>query len=135
MATSVRGLAEVVIFVEDVGRSLVFYRDVLGLNVMAQPDARGAVFLQAGPASLECPQQIVLVPRPRDAPAPGSQRTQRVLHHIGVEIAAEDFERERTRLEQLGFDVRLGKHPFLPLRGMYIDDPDGNEVELIAAKR
>jgi len=34
----------------------------------------------------------------------------------------------------LGFDVRLGEHPFLPLKGMYLDDPDGNEVELIAMK-
>jgi len=131
---AVRGLAEIVVFVSDVERALGFYRDVLGLPVMAQPDARGAVFLQAGPAAVSCPQQIVLVPRPKDAPAPGPARTQRVLHHIGVEIAPEAFDGERERLAGLGFDVRLGEHPFLPLRGMYIDDPDGNEVELIAAK-
>jgi hypothetical protein len=34
----------------------------------------------------------------------------------------------------LRYDVRLGEHPFLPVRGMYIDDPDGNEVDLIATK-
>lgn len=135
MVTAVRGLAEIVLFVEDVERALGFYRDVLGLDVMARPDSRGAVFLLAGAPNVECPQQVVLVPRPKDAPAPGPQRTERVLHHIGVEIEPDAFDRERERLAGLGYDVRLGEHPFLPLRGMYIDDPDGNEVELIAAKR
>jgi hypothetical protein len=36
-------------------------------------------------------------------------------------------------LQTLGFDVRFGEHPFLALKGMYVDDPDGNEVELIAS--
>jgi hypothetical protein len=49
-------------------------------------------------------------------------------------VAPEDFETERTRLEGLGLEVRFGEHPFLPLKGMYIDDPDGNEVELISAR-
>jgi hypothetical protein len=31
----------------------------------------------------------------------------------------------------MGFAVRFGEHPFLPLKGMYVDDPDGNEVELM----
>ena len=56
------------------------------------------------------------------------------MHHLGLEVGEEDFEAERKRLEGLGFDVRYGEHPFLPLKGMYIDDPDGNEVELISAR-
>ena len=61
-----------------------------------------------------------------------SQPDHGFLHHVGLEVAAQDFEQERERLQSLGFEVRLGEHPFLPLRGLYIDDPDGNEVELIA---
>lgn len=127
----IRGLTELVIWVRDMEKALHFYRDVLGLSVMSPPDFRGAVFLQVGePATI--PQQIVLVPLPKDAPDVSPERTQRALHHIGLELAPEEFEGERERLEGLGFDVRLGEHPFLSLRGMYIDDPDGNEVELIA---
>jgi len=37
-------------------------------------------------------------------------------------------------LEGLGIQPRFGEHPFLPLKGMYIDDPDGNEVEIIARR-
>ena len=128
----IRGLTELVIWVRDMEKALHFYRDVLGLAVMSPPDFRGAVFLQVG-ESAGIPQQIVLVPLPKDAPGASAERTQRALHHVGVEIAPQEFERERERLESLGFEVRLGEHPFLPLRGMYIDDPDGNEVELIAS--
>lgn len=130
----IRGLTEIVLFVHDMERSLQFYRDTLGMKVLAAPDARGAVFLQAGEDGVEVPQQLVLVPLPAGAPSFPAERPQRPLHHIGLEIPAEQFDQERARLAGLGFDVRLGEHPFLPLRGMYIDDPDGNEVELIAKK-
>ncbi len=130
--SKIRGLTELVIWVRDMEKALYFYRDVLGLGVMSPPDFRGAVFLQVG-ESRDIPQQIVLVPLPKDAAGAPAERTQRALHHVGLEIAPGEFESERERLVGLGFDVRLGEHPFLPLSGMYIDDPDGNEVELITA--
>lgn len=128
----IRGLTEVVLFVSDIDTSLRFYRDLLGLKVMSSPDSRGAVFLQVGEQGPNAPQQIVLVPRPSGAPSFPTDRVRRPLHHLGLEVAAEDFETERERLQGLGIEVRFGEHPFLPLRGMYLDDPDGNEVELIA---
>ena len=132
--SKIRGIAEVVIWVRDMERALHFYRDVLGLTVMSPPDFRGALFLQAGEAAVTCPQQIVLVPLPAGSPEFPSDRSQRTMHHLGLELAPGEFEGERGRLEGLGFEVRLGEHPFLPLRGMYIDDPDGNEVEIIARR-
>jgi len=131
--SEIRGLTEVVIWVHNLEKSLHFYRDLLGLTVMSPPDFRGAVFLQAGQSQVGAPQQIVLVPLPQDAPAFPGERTQRPLHHIGIELAPEDFEAESDRLQSLGFEVRFGDHPFLALKGMYVDDPDGNEVELIAS--
>ena len=132
--TKIRGLGEVVIWVHDMEKALKFYNEALGLKVMSPPDFRGAIFLQAGEPALSCPQQIVLVPLPSGAPAFPGERTQRTMHHLGLAVAAEDFEAERERLQGLGYEVRFGEHPFLPLKGMYLDDPDGNEVELIAAR-
>ena len=132
--SKIRGLTEVVIWVHDMEKSLHFYRDLLGLTVMSPADFRGAVFLQAGQPAVSVPQQIVLVPLPEGAPAFPGERRQRPLHHIGIEMAPEDFETERDRLQNLGFEVRFGEHPFLPLKGMYLDDPDGNEIELIVGK-
>ena len=132
--SKIRGLTEVVIMVQDMEKSLQFYRDLLGMRVLAQPDARGAVFLHAGDPEATVPQQVVLVPRPASAPPLPADRAQRVLHHIGVELAPEDFDSERERLQSQGMEVRYGEHPFLPLKGLYIDDPDGNEVELITTR-
>ena len=35
------------------------------------------------------------------------------------------------RLKELGYEIRYGQHPVIPSRTMYVDDPDGNEVEFI----
>jgi catechol 2,3-dioxygenase-like lactoylglutathione lyase family enzyme len=128
------GLAEIVIWAHDMEKSLEFYRETLGLTPMFPPDIRGAIFLQAGPEVVACPQHLVLVPLPESAPAFPSERTERVMHHFGVEVSQEDFDAERTRLQGMGVDVRFGEHPFLQLRGMYIDDPDSNEVEIISRR-
>ena len=131
---AVRGLGEVVLFVHDMERSLAFYRDLLGLSVMAQPDKRGAIFLELGKHADGMPHQIVLVPLPPDSAGFPSERDKRPLHHLGLELGAADFDSERDRLRAAGVEPRFGEHPFLPLRGMYLDDPDGNEVELIGPK-
>jgi catechol 2,3-dioxygenase-like lactoylglutathione lyase family enzyme len=129
-----RGLAEVVLMVGSVEKSLAFYRDVLGLTVISPPDLKGPVFLQIGEPSLKVPAQIVLAPRPADAPQQPADRRFRSVHHIGIELAPEDFEAERQRLHGLGFALRSGEHPFLAVQAIYLDDPDGNEVELVAGR-
>jgi catechol 2,3-dioxygenase-like lactoylglutathione lyase family enzyme len=132
MASAVRGLAEVVLMVKDVSAALHFYKDVLGMEVISPPGMQGPVFLRVGPAGPGVPAQIVLVPRPPTAPGLPEDRRLRSVHHIGLEIAATDLAAERARLEGLGFTVRTGQHPFLPVEAIYVDDPDGNEVELVA---
>ena len=132
--SKIRGLTEVAVSVHDMEKSLHFYRDVLGLRVMSPPDFRGAVFLQVGQQPDSVPQQLVLVPLPEGTAAFPAERFRRPLHHFGIEMAPDDFENERDRLQGLGFEVRFGEHPFLPLKGMYVDDPDGNEIELIAVR-
>ncbi|MGH8245622.1 MAG: VOC family protein [Gammaproteobacteria bacterium] len=132
--SKIRGLAEIVIWTHDMEKSLNFYRDVLGLEPMFLPDIRGAVFLQAGPEVVDCPQHVVLVPLPEGAPAFPSERSLRTMHHLGLEMSQEDWDSERNRLEGMGIDLRYGEHPYLPLRGMYLDDPDGNEVEIISRR-
>jgi catechol 2,3-dioxygenase-like lactoylglutathione lyase family enzyme len=122
-----RGLVEVVLVVEDVDRSLAFYRDALGLEPISPP-ALPVKFLRIGPERAGVPQQVVLVPRSMLADQPLART--RALHHIGLEVAADDYDRERERLAKLGFEIRGGEHPFLPVDAFYLDDPDGNEVEI-----
>jgi catechol 2,3-dioxygenase len=124
---AIRGLVEVVLVVEDIDRSVAFYRDTLGLEAISPPEMP-VKFLRVGAAQVGVPQQVVLIPRSMTAAEP-LVRTRR-LHHIGLEVAADDYERERDRLAALGFEIRGGEHPFMPVEAFYLDDPDGNEIEI-----
>lgn len=125
---AITGLAEVVLNVHDLNASLAFYRDLLGLTVLNPPDVRAPVFLRAGETA-GLPAMLVLVPLPADAAAFAQPRT---LHHLALVVAAAEFDTAEQALRAAGYEVRTGKHPVVPSRTMYIDDPDGNEVELIA---
>lgn len=127
----IEGLAEVVLNVHDMARSLAFYRDLLGLMVISPPERTNPVFLRAGAATMVLPAMVVLVQLPADAPAFAPPRT---LHHLALAVVAEAYDAAHEALVQRGFAVRTGQHPVLPSRTMYVDDPDGNEVELIAPK-
>lgn len=128
-AITVEGLAETVLNVHDMAASLAFYRDLLGLTVISPPERTNPIFLRAGAATAVLPALIVLVQLPVGAPVFASPRT---LHHVALAIAADTFDSAHETLVRQGFTVRTGQHPVLPSRTMYIDDPDGNEVELIA---
>jgi catechol 2,3-dioxygenase len=122
---AIERLVEVVLVVEDLERSLAFYRDTLGLEVISPPSAPAA-FLRIGPAAQGIPQQIVLVPRPSSMPASTGRR----LHHIGLAVAPEAYASEKARLGAAGYTLRGGEHPFMPVEAFYLDDPDGNEIEI-----
>jgi glyoxylase I family protein len=131
--SGIRGLAEVVLVVQDLERSVAFYRDLLGLTVISPPGLP-AVFLRVGEERAGVPQQIVLVPGGADAAGTAgaaASKADRVLHHIGLEVTPDQYDAERERLALAGLEVRDGAHPFLPVEAFYIDDPDGNEVELV----
>lgn len=123
--SAIASLVEVVLVVEDLQRSLRFYRDALGLELISPPGAPAA-FLRIGKPGAGIPPQIVLVPRPTEM----SPSTGRRLHHLGLGVAPADFESERARLGAEGFQLRTGEHPFMPVEAFYLDDPDGNEIEI-----
>jgi catechol 2,3-dioxygenase len=124
---AIRGLVEIVLVVEDVDRSLAFYQDALGLELIS-PSQLPVKFLRIGPQREGVPQQVVLIPRSMASDVPLARTP--TLHHIGLEVAPPDYELERSRLVGLGFEIRGGQHPFLPIDAFYLDDPDGNEIEI-----
>lgn len=129
--TMIRGLAEVVLSVHDLAASLRFYRDTLGLTLVSEPEFR-PVFLRAGDPAVTVPQLVVLVPLPPDTPPFPATKPGRTLHHLAFELAPADFDRMRDHLSTQGFAIRTSQHPVIPSRTIYVDDPDGNEVEFIA---
>src|SRR5712691_821993 len=100
------GISEIVLWTGDKERALRFYRDLIGLEVISPPTLP-KVFLRVGEGNAGIPQMIVLVPK------------------------KEAFEAQHAALVAAGYQPRDGKHPVLASRTMYVDDPDGNEVEFI----
>jgi catechol 2,3-dioxygenase len=132
MSAPVLGLAEIVLWVHDVPRALEFYRDLLGLEVFSPPDL-SIKYLRVGEGPAGVPMMIVLVPHPEtDAEFP-SQKGERVLHHMAFTVDPAQFDELAKRLTGAGREVRGGVHPVLDnVRTVYVDDPEGNEVEIIS---
>ncbi len=123
----ITGIAEIVLWAKDKHESVAFYRDLLGLEVISPPELPN-VFLKAGEGAAGIPQMIVIVPMPQEIAA---QPRGNQLHHLAFELGSEDFDALENVLREAGYQPRGGAHPVLASRTMYIDDPDGNEVELI----
>jgi catechol 2,3-dioxygenase-like lactoylglutathione lyase family enzyme len=125
-------LAEIVLWTRDLGRSLGFYRDLFGLEVFSPPEFPNK-FLRAGPGEGPVPEMIVLVPHPDPAGAFPRSKPERVLHHLAFNVDPERYEELERRCREAGLEVRGGQHPVLKgVRTFYVDDPDGNEVEVIS---
>jgi len=132
MSGPVAGLAEIVLWVRDMRAALYFYGDLFGLEVISPPELPNK-FLRAGPGADGVPEMIVLIPHPDSSGAFPREKPRRVLHHLAFRVTAPDYEGLQRRFEKEGMEVRGGVHPVLKgVRTFYVDDPDGNEVEVIA---
>lgn len=129
----VAGLQEVVLWTHDMERSLHFYRDLFGLPVISPPEFKSK-FVQAGEVG-GVPQVIVLVPHPDPASRFPREKAQRVMHHLALVVDPDRYDEQLQRCRDDGLEVRDGQHPFLKVKSFYVDDPEGNEVEVVCRVR
>ena len=120
-ALRVAGLDHVVLRVASLERAIDFYGRVLGLHIERELDTPRLVQLRAG-ASL-----IDLVPGERDPATAGN------MDHFAVRLERFDADTLAAHLRQQGVEVgkvqrRYGAEGYGP--SIYINDPDGNVVEL-----
>jgi catechol 2,3-dioxygenase-like lactoylglutathione lyase family enzyme len=129
--TRVAGLAEIVLWVRDMEAALQFYRDRFGLEIISPPELPIKFLKVAEPAG-GIPEMIVLVPHPDRAGEFPREKAMRVLHHLAFRVEAPAYDELNGRFVADGVEVRSGIHPVLKgVRTFYVDDPDGNEVEVI----
>jgi catechol 2,3-dioxygenase-like lactoylglutathione lyase family enzyme len=130
----VDGIAEIVLWTHDMEASLRFYEDIFGLQLISPPELANK-FLRAGGQDDVVPPMIVLVPHPDAAAAFPASKAARVLHHLAFNVYKDHYEELQRRCRQAGLEVRGGVHPVLPdVNTFYVDDPEGNEVEVISPK-
>lgn len=129
----VQGLAEIVLWVSDVEASLDFYRSHFGLEVISPPELPNK-FLRVAQPDGTIPEMIVLIPHPHpDSYFPAhKEKEKRVLHHIAFRVDHRTYNELENRFIEVGIEIRHGVHPVLKgVRTFYLDDPDGNEIEVI----
>ena len=124
---NIEGVGHVVLKVSEVERSLGFYRDVLGLTEVARmPFGDGSmVFLSTGSNH----HDIALLEVGPDARRP--EQSDIGLFHVALKIG-EDLHTLRdakAHLEACGIEIAmLADHTVS--QSIYLNDPDGNQVEL-----
>jgi catechol-2,3-dioxygenase len=124
MATAVRTLGEVALRVNDLDRSQAFYADVIGLELMRRFEHSAFFRIADGYAG----HTAILALFDRKNPVAQEHST---VDHLAFTIALTDYEAEKRRLEELGLTVTTATHEWVQWRSLYVEDPDGNEVELV----
>ncbi len=127
----VSGLAKVVLWSHDMKKTLAFYSDLLELELISPPEMP-IKFMKVGQINEQMPQMVVIVPHPDQEVFPRDKQ-KRALHHLALSVDRDDFDSLRQKCIDKGLEVRGGVHPVLKdVQTFYVDDPDGNEVEVIA---
>jgi catechol 2,3-dioxygenase len=126
---TVRELGHLVLYVHDVGRSAAFYRDVLGWNqIMPEPgiEPNGVAAFSSGRTHHE----LLLIEVGQDAtPIPAGRRVG--MYHFGLNIGEtdDDLRAMVNSLQAAGATI-VGASDHTVTHSLYIEDPDGNEIEL-----
>jgi glyoxylase I family protein len=123
--TQITGIHHVSVIVADTGRSLDFYRDLLGLSVIAERPDLGypGAWLRVGE------RQIHLLELPNPDPVEGRPKHGGRDRHLALTLA--DLDWLADRLDDAGIPYtrsRSGR------RALFCRDPDANALEFIEAE-
>jgi catechol 2,3-dioxygenase len=120
ISTLVGHVERVDLRVQSIGRSLAFYRDVVGLDVGEHHATQATLRAPGGPALLALDSDEVN--RPAEPRATG-------LFHLAIRFPDRAALADAlARVVEAGHDVGAGDHGVS--EALYVDDPDGNGIEL-----
>ena len=130
-SSPIKGLGEIALQVDDLEKMQEFYQDTVGLELLRR--FPHAAFFRIADGVDGHTQILALFDRGDSEGYPTFKPGLRTppLDHLAFGIALSDFETEHQRLENLGLSVRTSIHEWVQWRSLYIDDPEGNQVEWV----
>jgi catechol 2,3-dioxygenase len=121
----VHELGHIVLYVRDIERSRHFYAQVLGWHEITSAGDPVAAF-----TSGRTHHELLLIPVGDQAtPIPRGRRVG--MYHFGLKVGTSDDELRdaKARVEEAGVTI-VGSSDHGVTHSLYIEDPDGNEIEL-----
>jgi catechol-2,3-dioxygenase len=128
--TVVRGLGEIALRVNDLAAMQQFYEQVIGLPLMTR--FPNSAFFKIADGYGGHTQVLALFDRAQSPGYRGTDAAASTIDHIAFEIPLADFADELKRLKGLGLQVETAEHAWVHWRSLYVTDPEGNQVELVA---
>ena len=125
----IKGLGEIALRVNDLDKMQKFYEEVIGLELMRRLEKSAFFRIAEG---VEGHVQVLALFDRRDREGyTGIDSTKSTVDHIAFGISKSDYESEKKRLEDLGYEVRTAYHDWVKWRSLYVTDPEGNNVEMV----
>ena len=123
----VRGVDHVAINCKDLAKSLEFYTGVLGLQVSPRENQKPGIEI-----FLDCGTSLIgLIQSKAPEPVHAFQEPGVGANHIGFRIDAASFDAVMAEMNRRGIPIRLFKKREKSW-SMYVNDPDGNNLEMTA---
>jgi len=119
----VQHIDHVAITVSDLGRSLAWYRDVLGLERRHEEEWGDVPTMVC--AGETC---VALFPAEGDQPKPPPGRDTIAMRHFAFRVDGENFAAAQERFRELQIEFEFADHGIA--HSVYIADPDGHRIEI-----
>jgi catechol 2,3-dioxygenase len=129
------GIGELALRVADLQRSIAFYCEVLGFElVRVLPNS--IAFIRVADGVEGHTQVIGLFGKDRQASGDGETRDGwnprlSTLHHFAIEISLSEYENVLRHLAAHKLDPHTMVHDWIGWRSIYVSDPDNNTVEFV----
>lgn len=129
--STIKGLGEVALQVNDLDAMQAFYHDVVGLELMRRFEH--SAFFKVADGHGGHTQIIALFDRVGDGSGYAVENAYRrpPIDHFAFEISLEDHSVELARLNSLGVKPSVKDHPWTQWRSIFVNDPEGNTVEWV----
>lgn len=128
----IKELGHLVLYVRDLERSAGFYRDVLGWRQILGGPASPLPFPAAvfsAPGGRTHHELLLIEVGPDAAAVPEGRRVG--MYHFGLKVGDSDDElRDALATVQAAGTTVVGSSDHTVTHSLYIEDPDGNEIEL-----
>ncbi len=124
----VHALGEIAIRCTDLAAMVAFYRDIVGLELLAQRNEQNIHFFRIAPGYGGHTTVLALFAAQMQV-ATGLSSS---LHHIALTVDASDQEDVMAWLDKKSVAYNVQLFGWVGWRGVFMKDPDGNTVEFVA---